>query len=152
MAKTKVKQYLGVDIYLDADRGKFLAVIDGVSRELSSLKSVETAIRKSTEGVNVIVLNTYRSEPVVPEEPSVVRVLRSDGRELFDQSNHRVWGQAYAYSQGALDELREAKAKYEEALDQLKREWAVIWDGLESGLTRVDAADIARQLREAGEA
>jgi hypothetical protein len=149
MTRTKVKQYLGVDIWLDSDNGKFSAVIDGNTRELSSLKSVESAVRKAAQGVNVIVLSSFRDDPATPEEPVVVRVLRSDGRDLFDQSNHRVWGEAYVYEEDALEKLRESKRKYDEMVRHLALEWSVIWEGLRSGLRRADANEIARALRAA---
>lgn len=149
MSRSPVKTYLGVDIHLDAGSGKFTAVIDGTTRELSSLKAIESAIRKAAQGVNVIVLSSFRSEAATPEEALLVRVLRSDGRDLFDQSNRRVWGISYVYDEEALEELRDTKRRYDEALDQLKREWTVIWDGVESGLTRADPEEVARQLRAA---
>lgn len=111
---TTVKQYQGIDIYLDGN-GKFTATVDGKVRKAASIAAIEKIIDQSGDGL-VVVQDDYgkwKPRKIVGIKKSR-RNYGSDELVLEDGSTTRWSSSLYlpdAETQAVLDALRAEAAE-----------------------------------------
>lgn len=146
-ARTKVKQFLGINIYVDSKDGSFCATIEGAECRSNSLPNIQATIKRHRRGVKAIAAGVRTVHPVDPEVVTIAHVERDYADDfVYHTGRGRVWGDLYEYTEEGLASLKEVSKQYQAAKQALEDEWAQRWKDALSKLKPPDGEKIMAAL------